>query len=140
MNILSFRTTFGEDVIAEVVDQQQSYYIVLNPIMIMDNNQGAQYISKWVRYSDPDSEIKMFIHALSAVATPTDIARKQYTSIIETYRNYLAEQDSAVEVHEDESGVAIEVDTEGLTDEEAKAKLYANVLQFIKKPEGGQVH
>lgn len=133
MNIKVFRTIVGDDVIAEVLDEDKNYYLILNPIQIFDPvDYPQQLISRFAKYNDSDMPVMLFTHAIATVALPNKVAARQYIKIIEQYKEYVA----SLNKESDGLGEAAIVPSEDATEEEkTKNELYNNILKFVK-PEG----
>lgn len=135
MNIKTFKTMDGYNVIAEVVEQQSTYLLVNYPFAIIDNPDGSerQYIVKWMKYNS-DAPVKIFIHALLAMADTSESAKAQYINLVESYKEYIKENEDPADSDVEE------LDTTGMTEDEIKETLYGKVLQFIKKPVDGKMN
>lgn len=138
MNIRVFKTMDGYNIIGEVVEQTDKYYLVKFPLNIMEDDiSGRQYITKWLKYNESSLPIKIYIHGIAAEAPAAELPMNQYLDLVENYKQYTGEtEESDIKVDEDGNAVAV-LD---MDDAEQRERMYKNVLEFIQKPKNGSSH
>ena len=77
-DIISFKLTNGEEILAKLVNSDMSTYAISKPITIMAQQQGLQFVQGFFT-ANQDKNITLNKSAVIMTATPVDEVVKSYT-------------------------------------------------------------